>query len=308
MAYQTGSAATFAALKTSIETFLAANGWTLSSDVLSKGAQFCKLTASTYELRLEAGTGQSGSALTGLCASAVKLMDFTLVPITWPLVYELHVLTGPDEVYLTVNYNSSKYQHLHFGISDIADVGGTGMWFGGSFNNSILRTASDCKVFLQNGSGSGFSLGAQPYSGFGLGFFFATTLGGFQSSFIHCGLEGTGWKTTYGGATGNLLGPDHMAALMYALPSDSSESDVLLPINAVLARSSQGLTILASLAHARFCRLDNLLAGQVLPLGADRWKVYPMHMRNDVQRDGVTWGTGSQHSGTFGVAIRYTGP
>ena len=33
-----------------------------------------------------------------------------------------------------------------------------------------------------------------------------------------------------------------------------------------------------------------------------------MHMRNDVQRDGVTWGTGSQHSGTFGVAIRYTGP
>jgi hypothetical protein len=307
MAYQTGSAATFAALQAAVEAFLAANGWTLSSGVLSKGTQFCKLTASTYELRLDAGTGQSGGALTGPCSSAVKLMDFTLVPITWPLVYELHVLTGPDEVYLTVNYNGSKYQHLHFGVSDIAQVGGSGMWFGGSFNSTILRTSPSCKVFLSNGSGNGGFLGAQPYDGFGLGYFFATTVG-YQSSFIHCGLEGTGWKTSYGGSTGYLLGPDYTAALMFALPSDSSESDVLLPIHALLARSAQGLTIVASLAHARFCRLDNLLAGQVLTLGADQWKVYPMHMRNDAQRDGVTWGTGSQHSGTFGVAIRYTGP
>ena len=308
MAYQTGSSATFAALKTTIETFLTANGWTLTGDVLSKGVQFLRLVASTYELRLDAGTGESGSALTGVCASAVKLMDFTLVPITWPMVYEIHLLTGPDEVYLTVNYNSSKYQHLHFGVSNIPEVGGTGMWFAGSFNSAVARTSAGCKMFLQTGSGSGGSVGAQPYDGFGVGYFFAGTLGGNQSSFIHCGLEGAGWKTIYGGATGNLLGPDYTAALMFALPSDSSESDVLLPIHALLARSDRGQTIVASLAHARFCRLDNRLAGEVLTLGADRWKFYPMHMRNDVQRDGVTWGTGSQHSGTFGVAIRYTGP
>ena len=73
------------------------------------------------------------------------------------------------------------------------------------------------------------------------------------------------------------------------------------------ANSEQGQTIVASLAHARYCRLDNLVAGQVITFGPEAWKVYPMHARNDQQRDGVAWGTGSQHSGTFGVAIRYTG-
>ena len=308
MAYQTGSVATFAALQSSIETFLAANGWTLASGVLSKGAQFCKLTASTYELRLDAGTGQSGATLTGPCAQAVKLMEFTLVPIGWPLTYEIHALTGPDEVYIAVNYNVDKYQHLHFGVSSTPAIGGTGMWFGGSFNSVISRTSTTCKLFLQNGSGFGGYVGAQSYDGLGLGFFFSSTTGGNQSSFVHCGLEGSSWKTTYGGATGNLLGPDYTAALLFALPSDSSESDVLLPIHALLARSAQGQTIVASLAHARYCRLDNLVAGQVITFGPDAWKVYPMYARNAQQRDGMAWGNGAQHSGTFGVAIRYTGP
>jgi hypothetical protein len=307
MAHQTGSAASFAALQSTIETFLAANGWTLASGVLSKGVQFCKLTASTYELRLDAGTGQAGAALTGPCTQAVKMMDFTLAPISWPVVYEVHALTGPDEVYITILYNVNKQQHLHVGVSNIPQIAGTGMWFGGSFNATVLRTSLSCKVYLQNGNGQGGYVGATPYDGFGLGYFFAAPTGGIQSSFIHCGLEGVGWKTSYGGVTGNLLGPDYTAALLYALPSDSSESDVLLPIHVLLAREAQGQTIIASLAHARYCRLDNLVAGQVITFGPDAWKVYPMHSRNDQQRDGVAWGTGAQHSGTFGVAIRYTG-
>lgn len=307
MAYVTGSAATFAALQSSIETFLAANGWTLASGILSKGDAFCKLTAGTYELRLDAGTGQTGSTLTGACSQAVKLMDFSLVPITWPLAYELHLLTDPDEVFVTVNYNVDKFQHLNFGVSDIPEIGGTGMWFSGSFNNAISRVSSSCKMFLQNGNGTGGFVGADPYDGFGVGYFFASTTGGYQSSYIHCGLEGTGWKTNYGGATGDLLGPNYSAALLFALPSASSESDVLLPIHVLLAREAQGQTIVASLAHARYCRLDNLVAGQLITFGDDSWKVYPIYSRNEQQRDGVTWGTGAQHSGTFGVAIRYTG-
>lgn len=307
MAHQTGSAASFAALQSSIETFLAANGWTLASGVLGKGVQFCKLTASTYELRLDAGTGQAGAALTGPCAQAVKLMDFALAPISWPVVYEVHALTGPDEVYITIVYNVDKHQHLHFGVSNIPQIDGTGMWLGGSFAGTVLRTSVSCKVYLQNGNGAGGYVGATTYDGFGLGYFFASPTGESPSSFIHCGLEGVDWKTTYGGNTGQLLGPDYTAALLFALPSDSSESDVLLPIHALLARAAQGQTIVASLAHARYCRLDNLVAGQVITFGPEAWKVYPMHARNDQQRDGVAWGTGSQHSGTFGVAIRYTG-
>ena len=308
MAYSTGSAATFAALKSSIETVLAANGWTVSSGIISKGAAYFALVADTYELQLQAGTGQTGSALTGAASAAVKLLDFSLVPITWPLTYEIHVRTDPAEVYVVVQYNIYRYQHLNFGISNVPGIGGTGAWFSGSFRSNVLRTSTNCKVFLQNGSGQGADVGAQPFDGFGLGFFFASTGGSFQSSFLHCGLEGAGWKTAYGPDAGNLIGPSYAAALLYALPSQSNEATPLLPIHALIGRASQGLTIAASFGHARYCRLDNVVAGEVIPYGADQWKLYPMHSRNDVQRDGVTWITGAQHSGTFGVAIRYTGP
>ena len=308
MAYQTGTAATFAALKNTIETFLAANGWTLTSDVLSKGALYFKLVDATYDLQLQAGTGQASSALTGQCSAAVKMMDFTNAPITWPLTYELHALTGPDEVYVTVNYNVDKYQHLHFGVSNLPNIGGTGAWFGGSFNSTVVRTSTQCRAYLLNGSGNGNTVGAQCFDGLGMGYFFSTGSGDKQSSFLHCGLEGAGWKTGYAGTAGDLLGPHHTAALLYALPSASNQATVLLPIDAVLARASNGQTTAASLAHARYCRLDNVVAGQVITYGSDQWKLYPLYSRNDAQRDGVTWATGAQHSGTFGVAIRYTGP
>ena len=307
MAYQTGSAATFAALKSSIETFLASNGWTVSDDVLSKGTLFYQLTAGTYDLVLRAGTGQAGSALTGLCGSAVKQKDFSLAPVTWPLTYELHALTDPDEVYVVVNYNVDKWQHLHFGISNMPEIGGTGAWFGASFRSTVNRLSTGCKVFLKNSS-SGSGVGVQAFDGFGLGYFFADTAGSLQSSYLHCGLEGTGWKTTYGPAAGNLIGPDYTAALLYALPSQFNQATTLLPIHVLVARTSQGQTIAASLVHARYCRLDNVVAGEIIPYGSDLWKLYPMHSRNEQQRDGVSWNTGAQHTGTFGIAIRWTGP
>lgn len=308
MAYSSGTAASFAALKTTIETVLAANGWTVSSGIISKGAAYFALVADANQLELQAGTGQSGSALTGTAAASVKVMDFTLAPITWPVTYEIHVLADPDEVYVVVQYNLDRFQHLNFGVSNVPGIGGSGAWFTGSFRGNVPRTSSNCRVFLRNGNGSGTDVGAQPFDGFGLGFFFSGIDGSFQSSFLHCGLEGVGWKTVYGSAAGNLLGPSYTSALLYALPSLFNQATPLLPIHALVARASQGQTIAASLAHARYCRLDHVVAGEVLTYGSDDWKVYPLHSRNDAQRDGVTWITGAQHSGTFGVAIRYTGP
>jgi hypothetical protein len=308
MALVTGSAASFAALATAIETAAAANGWTLDSGVLSKGGLFVKLVPDTFALQLQAGTGQSGSALTDAAAQAVKLMDFTLVPIGWPVDYEIHALADPDEVYVVVNYNVDRFQHLHFGVSNVPGIGGTGGWFGGSFRADVLRTSTSCKVFMPNGSGQGNIAHAHAIDGFGLGFFFSADTASYPSTFLHCGLEGTGWKTTYGAAAGNLLGPNYAAALLYALPSQSNQATPLLPIHGLVARASQGQTIAASLGHARYCRLDNVVAGEVIEYGPDSWKLYPMHARNDVQRDGIPWSTGAQHSGTYGVAIRYTGP
>lgn len=305
--YASGNAASFAALKTAIETFLSANGWTLASGILSRGALYYQLVADTYELRLLAGTGQSGAALTGACAAAVKIMDFTNAPIGWPLSYEIHAFEDPTEVYVEVRYNIDRSQRLNFGQSNVPGIGGTGAWFTGSFRDSVLRTSANCKVYLDNGLGRGSRCGAQTYDGFGLGLWFAGIAGLQQSSFVHCGLEGVGWKTEYTGAAGTLLGPSHTAALLYALPSQINEGTPLLSIRAVLARAAQGQTTVVVPQNARFCRLDNV-DGQTLTYGSDVWKLYPMHARNDVQRDGVAYSTGAQHSGTYGVAIRYTGP
>ena len=105
----------------------------------------------------------------------------------------------------------------------------------------------------------GTQLGAAPYDGFGLGFFFASIAGTYHSSFIHCGLEGApAWRTNVGGNTGDLLGVSHKAGLLHALPSQFNQATVLLPIDVLLARQAQGQTIVATLAHARYCRLDHL--------------------------------------------------
>lgn len=305
--YATGNAASFAALKTAIETFLSANGWTLASGILSRGALYFQLVADTYELRLHAGTGQSGSALTGACDVAVKIMDFTNVPMTWPVAYEIHAFTNPSEVYVEVQYNIDRSQRLNFGQSTVPGIGGSGAWFTGSFRGTAVRTSVNCKVFLDNGLGRGNKTGAQTYDGFGLGLWFAGVEGTGQSSFVHCGLEGVGWKTGYAGAAGDLLGPSHVAALLFALPSQFNEGTPLLPIRALLARAAQGQTIVVVPQNARYCRLDNI-DGPTMPYGSDVWKLYPMHARNDLQRDGVSWSTGAQHSGTYGIAIKYTGP
>lgn len=303
MAVLAGTAASFAALKTAVETALVARGWTLANGILSRGAAFVQLVANATELRLQAGTGQAGNALVDACPHPVKMMSFANAPIVWPIDYVLHVFDAPDEIYLVARYNVDRHQHLLWGVSTMPQIGGSGVWCSGSFRGDINGSSTYCRVFLAASSGS--DLGATPYDGFGLGFFFASLAGTYHSSFIHCGLEGApAWRITYGGNPGNLLGVAHKAGLLHALPSQFNQATVLLPIDVLLARQAQGQTIVATLAHARYCRLDHLDLTAPLIYGGDRWRVYPLHAVNASQRNGAGWSVGAQHSGTFGVALR----
>ena len=128
MATFTGQVASFAALKAAIETTLTARGWTLASGILSKGVAFVQLTASATDLRLQAGTGQAGAALTGACPQAVKLLSFSNAPIQWPAEAVLHVFDAPDEIYVVLRYNVDRHQHLNVGVSSMPQIGGTGLW------------------------------------------------------------------------------------------------------------------------------------------------------------------------------------
>jgi hypothetical protein len=97
------------------------------------------------------------------------------------------------------------------------------------------------------------------------------------------------------------------ASFFYSLPNDFNGGNVLIPIRALIGRSSNTCSIAAQMKNARYVRLDNLNSGDIITFGTDQWKVYPWHRRNATVRNGVQWATGATHTGTCGFAFRYTG-
>lgn len=305
--FYTGNFTSFESLKTSIQTILQDHGWGLNGDgTLEKNGMYVRLTASTiYQLAVFAGTGSAVDPfpLPGAAPYGVKVMNFSGSPMNFPATYDLHVFDNPDEVYLVINYNGDKYQQLSFGKSRVEQVGGTGMWISGSFRSDVVQAANHLLYTSANASSAGFG-----WSGMGCGLFFEAYNSPLGCSYIHTGLDTTGWKSV-GTGDGRLLSSgDPVAGLLQALPSQFNQSTVLLPLYVAQRRLSNGLTIVADMQNARLCRNDNHLSGEIVTYGTDRWKVYPFHRKNAAVRNGVTWSTGADHSGTFAYAIRYTGP
>lgn len=317
MAYITGSAATFADLRTAIHNACTANGWALNDGILSKNGCYFMLTAGTQSgypmLRINGGTGQSGSTLNGqppnnygamLCSNAGPGAE-----ITFPINYEIHLFTNPDEVYCVINYNSDFYQQLSFGKSDVPGIGGTGAWFTAAkrSDQALDSNSYGNKVFMSAYWPS--TVGVSPYDGFPLGLFFDFNgdLGGsYFSSYVHTNLDSTPWRSgntngaTWGGARA-------VASLLLALPNLSNQATILLPIKPCARRNDGGLTIIANPKNARYLRMDNVVPGEIVTFGSDQWKCYPFMRKDATVRNGVGWATGATHSGTFGYAIRYTG-
>ena len=194
MAYITGSAASFADLQTAIQNACTANGWTLSSGILSKNGCFFQLVAGTSDgyaqLQLFGGTGQSGTTLTGQPPSnyGAKICSNNGNVIAFPINYEIHLFTNPDEVYCVINYNSDFYQQLSFGKSDVPGIGGTGAWFSGAkrSDQTLTDATQGNKVFLSVSWPE--SVGTITYDGYGCGLFFDGS-GAYFCSFVHTGLE-----------------------------------------------------------------------------------------------------------------------
>ena len=305
--FYTGNFTSFDTLKTSVETALQNHGWGLNGDgTLEKGGMYIRLVASTiYQLAAFAGTGSAlpPAPLPGAAPYGVKIMNFSGSPMNFPATYDLHVFEDTDEVYLIVNYNGDKYQQLSFGKSRVDQVGGTGLWISGSFRSDVVQAATHLVYTSASASSAGFG-----WSGMGCGLFFEAYNAANGCSYIHTGLDTTGWKKVDTGVGGLLSCGDPVAGLLQALPSMFNQSTVLLPLNVVQRRQSNGQTIVADMQNARLCRNDNHLSGEIVTYGTDRWKIYPFHRKNAAVRNGVAWATGADHTGTFAYAIRYTGP
>jgi len=307
MAYTSGTASSMADLKTALENACVANGWTLTSGILSKSGTYFQLTAETAQLTLRGGTGQTGATLDDQPAGSAGARIINSLGTTWtyPVNYEIHNFAGPDEVYFIVNYNADYYQHLNFGKSDVLGIGGTGNWFTGSYSTAYTSANAGTEFSIYAGATDSFA----PYNGANVFGLFTAYHESSSNSYIHTGLEVTSWKISRNGSVVGTLLPLHWAAgLIHSLPNLTNNATVLIPVKAIQIRNSGGRTIVANPKNARFLRIDYINPGDIITFGAERWKVYPFYRKNASERNGVFINNGSAtHSGTIACAIRYTG-
>ena len=336
MPYITGVANSFADLRTALISGLTANGWTLTGNIVHKGALYLTVTANetfvsttvTEGLIFQGGTGDNAGSLVAPSAVTPRLgRSRPEDPVfSWPAEYHLHINSSPDEVFLVVRYNVDFYTWAAFGQSQVQNLNGSGMW-----------------VTAQNG------LQQNRYESVNLliGWYNLTpTEGGtqYQSSFFYYEASGapfwnTGWTTYYSGPSHHQVVQDTIHANLMAypqgwmgyyppnqpgsqiigvrpaaphiarLPSAWSQEAVLVPIQVYAWVAESKCSLVLEVANARYTRIDNYEPGQVIQIGPDRWKIYPFVRKNMLFRDagsGVNETTG-QHSGTLGWAIRYDG-
>lgn len=310
MPYYTDTVASFTLLKSVIETYCVANGWTLFDDILSKDSCFFKLTSTSLNLILEGGTSQTSSALNGRPPSpiggglgSVKIQSVLNDPILFPITFHIHIFNNPNEVYVFIEYNTGCYQHLGFGKSNLSGIG-LGSWFTGSCNGAASTVLNSSYFGVSSGSSIIFYSENNAQSTINVGFFVGggyDSLTAFPTSFLYTSLDSSGWYSSFPIKASNTL-----AGLLTALPNLSNQATILLPIKSVIGRSSGGLSIINNLNNSRLLRMDNHQSGDIVSFGSEQWKVYPWRKRDLTQRNGGSGiFSGLLHSGTFGFAIRY---
>ncbi|MDH1281055.1 hypothetical protein N5C56_10110 [Pseudomonas chengduensis] len=318
MAYYSGSAVGFEALRAAIFGACIDNGWSLAGDILSKGSAFVRLyiteSATTSEgagLIAQGGTGESGGELIGGTDVRPRIglpgLPGAVPAIVWPVEYNIHLFTEPEEVYCIIRTSVDRFFYLAFGISDVPGVGGTGLWVSGS---SYRGYSSSVAAGWSSAPESGFEFYYAIGEGCPCPFWRIQGGAGLQyaSDVIHVGLDSVGWASpstavvqSVGSVNASLAAAPHIARS----PSPWNQDSPLIPIQAYLQRASSKRSLVLDLRNARYLRINNYAPGQLISLGTDTWKIYPFYQKNSSQPDG---GIVISHTGTLGWAIRYDGP
>ena len=318
--FYTGSANSFADVKTAIESALTAKGWSSASGIFNKGGIYTLLTAATNTLDLAAGTGQSGASLTGAAPGAVRIASFTVAdPISWPVTYDIHISEDPLEVYAVIRYNGTRVQVLAFGVSP-APGNSTGLWLNGSGGTSSnFASASTGYTWVSNAGSPLNGGGIAPVSGYNN---MATNIAaGVLASYNWASTNqysyyyhnGSAWRPQTGSpfvSNGGASGGAYALSLLESLPSVANQGMVLVPAYLFEYQTGNRTIPMLQLGHLRHCRVDNYEIGDVVEFGPDKWMVYPIARKNAAVRSpGASGGAGLvNHTGTHGFAVRYHGP
>lgn len=318
MAYQTGQVADATALKTAITTFAALNGWTLTGDVLDRDGVFAELVVlNANQLRLR---GAIDAGFVNAWSSNGRI-----VLNSWPATYHLFALTSPLMLMCVLNHDAVRFQHLGFGRVETR-LGGWdgGQWYSASVNAIAWSNVPD-KVPLSVSSTFTSQGSNNPQQGPSVSCAVPFIAGRFTGS-ASCSLyadvsnHGVGWSDSIttasttgapGGSFAHFVQMSQaMKPMIFRQPNAWNSQATLLRWRLFSLRNESKVSFLGELGHLRALRIDNLAPLDLITLGPDSWMVFPMVLKDAVNRNGGTTSVNdlfsdiNAHSGTWGWAIR----
>lgn len=314
MAYYSSLASSYPDLITQLVNACIANGWVWSDSILSKGTAFLRIihnpTAAFDNgggIQFQGGTGKSATTLINASSAVMRIGPFGTPPLlvpspTFPLQYHFFIFENPDEVYIVVKYDNDRFLFAGFGLSTVP---GNGLWLSANLGLRSSSGVSGTSISISNTSG-GWAASSNYVSS--SGFFWqnqnVSGLPVIATQTIYSTIDNVGW-TYLSTSSANTPANRLLDPLISRLPAVWSSETVLLPIQPLMQRSAFKSSILADIQNARYLRIDNLEPEQILTIGNEKWMVFPFHKKNISVRNG---GSGIDHTGTFGWAIRYDGP
>lgn len=304
MAYSTGSAADYTAVRTAIINACVADGWTWDSvnEYLSKGTIFTRvyLTSNVNGAFLAI---QGARGVDDTLSTTVGMGNFNSVPtLAFPVTY--HVFTFPNEIYCVVG-SGDEYRWLSFGQSQQPGLTGSG-----NFVSASSRVSpGQVQMATYNRSSSMTNLVAP-------GLFWAQKASSEAQTYqVDNDLDplttGAPWGLYYTGNTAGsyydeywTIGTDFCVGLLDSQPNNYNMETVLIPIRGYKSRPDYKTSQVIELENARHIRNDHYQNEEIITLGTDKWMTFPYYKKDPTNRDA----TSNDSSGTYGMAIRYEGP
>lgn len=307
MAFQTGIVNSAADLAAAIRNFAVANGWTLTGNVVSKLGAYIEITSpSTSEVRFR-GAKDGNFAGADLCQFSPRIF-FT----SWPtnMTYQMFGFEEPDTIWCTIQPSQTTFNHCGFGsIAKYGDWEG-GAWFHAQYNQ-LTGDGACCSSIDGAASTSGYGAPAE------CGLFWSQNnvnswSGAFTpnaASNLLCDLRGNAWEppnnvVAVGVHCPTVIGPTHKNN-----PNVFNGQTLLTPFQLFLLNTDGNYMAIGHVEHVRFVKLTNYNAGDIIELGADKWKLFPWHKKDSDLPDGKfpTYSNPTYSTGLLGVAVRYDG-
>ncbi|KXZ66812.1 hypothetical protein [Acinetobacter venetianus] len=298
MAYYSGLATDYNDLLNSLILACQNESWDFSSGVLSKDIALIRPYVSLNTSNTEdkgivfevASTNATTSEVRPRLGRASQTFE-----IAFPVNYFFHIYDL--EVWCVVKHGINEYLWAGFGVADNRVFASANARRGG--NGSNIAYVMDATSGATPNDGLPWN-GTSASSCLPFWSSFTSNNGDYNQDTIQSGIDGYTWA----GATQKLMAMRLNSPLIARSPNIWNSESILFPITPYLTVASSKVSILAEIKHCRYLRINNLEPEQIIQLGNEKWKIYPAVKKDSLNPNNIY----GNHSGTFGMAIRYDGP